>query len=509
MRIGARLSEAMKNSDNRSTDTVLDIDVCAIGAGSGGLSITRFATKLGLSCVLIERGAMGGDCLNGGCVPSKALLAAGHAAAHVRRAGGFGVRATVHGIADRDVYRHVRDTVAWVAPNDSQERYESYGATVIREDARFVSPQELRAGPYRVRARWFFIATGARAVIPAIPGLDTAPYLTNETIFALKRLPRHLVVIGAGPLGIEMAQAHARLGARVTVLEKATMLPNEDPELVDYLHRRLAAERIKIVESAAIKQIKRTRGGVEVVLATNGRRHAVRGSHLLVAAGRRPEIAGLDLAAAGVRFTEQGIEVDKHLRTTNPRIYAVGDVVGSTQLSHLASHHATVAFANAVYRAGVEVEAGAVPRVLYTEPELAQVGLKEADARRRHRGIHVLRWTYDRNDRAAAERTPWGMIKVIVDRNGRILGVGIVGPHAGEVIQKWTLAISAGLDIQAVAATIAPYPTIGYSDRKLAESFRGPAILACRRHRTGALRRAPAAMTALQGLVRGGKGEQP
>lgn len=482
----------MRKSDTRPTDAVLDVDVCAIGAGSGGLAITRMATGVGLSCVLIERAQMGGDCLNGGCVPSKALLAAGHAAASVGRARGFGVRAAWRGVSDKDVYRHVRDTVAWVAPNDSQERFESYGATVIREEARFVSSREVRAGPHRVRARWFFVATGARPAIPAIAGLDSVPYLTNETIFSLKQLPRHLIVIGAGPLGVEMAQAHARLGARVTILEKATMLPNDDPELVDHLRRRLTEDRIDIVEGIGIKEIRRARGGVEVVLATNGQHHAVRGSHLLVAAGRRPEIASLDLSAAGVRSTEQGIEVDSHLCTANPRVYAVGDVIGRGQLSHLAVHHATVAFANAVYRAKAKVDVGAVPRVLYTEPELAQVGLMEADARLHNRSVRVLRWSYDQNDRAAADRTPWGMIKVIVDRSGRIIGVGIVGPHAGEVVQKWTLAISARLDIENVAAVIAPYPTIGYSDRKLAESFRGPAILVRSRRRKGALRHASA-----------------
>lgn len=463
---------------------LLDVDVCAIGAGSGGLAITRFATSRGLSSVLIERGLMGGDCLNGGCVPSKALLAAAHAAAQISRARDFGIRVQRRGRDDAAIYRHIRDTVAQIAPNDSQERYESYGATVLREEARFVSPDELRAGPYRVRARWFFIATGGRATIPEISGLDRVPYLTNETIFTLPRLPRELLIVGGGPLGIEMAQAHVRLGARVTVLEKETILPAEDPELVAQLRSHLVADGVEIVESASIKRLKRVRGGIEAVLAANGGRHSVRGSHLLVAAGRKPEIAGLNLAAAGVRATAKGIDVDKHLRTSNPRIYAVGDVIGNGQFSHLANHHATVAFANAVYSAGAEVAVGAVPRVLFTEPELAQVGQTEAEA---GNGVRVLRGRYDQNDRAVAERTPWGMIKVVVNKEGRIKGAGIVGPHAGEVIQKWGLAISAGLDIGKVAAAVAPYPTIGYSDRKLAESFEGPTLIARGERRLSAI----------------------
>lgn len=470
----------------KPNETVLDVDVCAIGAGSGGLSITHFATAIGLSCVLIERGAMGGDCLNGGCVPSKALLAAAHAAAAARRAHEFGVDAAVRRISSRGVYRHVGATVASIAPNDSQERYEGFGATVIREEARFVGPREIAAGPYRVRARWIFVATGARAAIPPIRGIDTVPYLTNETIFSLKALPRHLVIIGAGPLGVEMAQAHRRLGARVTLLEQAKMLPGEDPELVDHLRRRLVAEGVDIVEGASVERVSAARSGIDVAFSAKGKKRVVRGSHLLVAAGRSPQIESLSLDAAGIRHTARGIVVDKHLRTANSRVFAVGDVIGSTQLSHLAVHHAVVAFANAVHRAGKEVAIGTVPRVLYTEPELAQVGLRESEARELHGDIQVLSWHYDHNDRAAAERTPWGMIKVMVNRRGLVLGAGIVGPHAGEVVQKWALAISAGLDIQAVATMIAPYPTIGYSDRKLAESFAGPALLAKYRKRYAA-----------------------
>ena len=457
---------------------VLDVDVCAIGAGSGGLAITLFATQQNLSCVLVERAEMGGDCLNGGCVPSKALLAAGHRAAAARRAREFGVETSIRRISARGVYRHVRETVAAIAVNDSQERFERLGATVIREEARFVARDELVAGPHRVRARRFFVATGARPVIPPIPGLLEVPYLTNETIFSLKSIPRHLVIIGAGPLGVEMAQAHRRLGAKVTLLERLSVLHGEDPELVEHLRARLLAEGVEIIEESRVEQVSLARGAIEVLVATGAASRIVRGSHLLVAAGRKAEVGALSLGSAGVESGESGIVVDRHLRTTNPAIFAIGDAIGDTQLSHLAVHHATVAFANAMYDANLEVARDRVPRVLYTEPELAQVGLTESEARRTHRDIRVLRWSYDHNDRAAAERTPWGMVKVVLQGDGRILGAGIIGPHAGEVVQKWTLALSAGLDIQAIAAVIAPYPTIGYSDRKLAESFAGPALFA-------------------------------
>jgi len=468
----------MPSSRSRSTrETVLDVDVCAIGSGSGGLCVTSIAAATRMSCVLIERAAMGGDCLNGGCVPSKALLAAGNAAAGVRRAREFGVQATLRGISSAQVYRHVREIVATIAPHDSQETYEGYGATVIREDARFVGPRELVAGPYRVRAKWFFIATGARPAIPPIPGLESAAYLTNETIFELKSLPRHLVIVGAGPIGVEMAQAHRRLGAKVTLIEQATMLPAEDPELVLHLRGVLSAEGVEIVEHATVVGVAAQSNRVAVTMSSGGKPRVVRGSHLLVATGRKTEVAGLGLEHAGVEYSARGITVDRHLRTTNPHVYAVGDVVGAGQSSHLAVHHGCVAFANAVHGADAEVANDAVPRVVYTDPELAQVGLTEREAREAQHEVHALRRSYDMNDRAVTDRVPVGGVKVVVDAAGRILGAGIVGAHAGEVIQTWALAIRAGLDVQAVAGLIAPYPTIGYSNRQVAESFAGPVPL--------------------------------
>jgi pyruvate/2-oxoglutarate dehydrogenase complex dihydrolipoamide dehydrogenase (E3) component len=486
-----------KRSARAGRSTTLEVDVCAIGAGSGGLAIARFATSERLSCVLIERAAMGGDCLNGGCVPSKALLAAAHAAAAARRTREFGVPVSIGRISSRGVYRHVRDTIEAIAPDDSQERYENYGATVIREPATFLSAGELAAGPFRVRARWFFIAAGAKAVIPSITGIDDVPYLTNETVFGLKRLPRHLVIVGAGPLGVEMAQAHRRLGARVTLLEQFAMLQGEDRELVEQLRQRLEADGVDLREGIEVRRLSAAGSRIKVVIASGGKSHVIHGSDLLLAAGRKPELASLSLESAGVEYTDRGITVDKHLRTSNPGIYAVGDVVGGTQLAHLAVHHAAVAFTNAIYDAKTEVDSGAIPRVLYTEPELAQVGLTEAETRQVYGNIRVLRMTYDHNDRAVAERTRWGMAKVVVDEDGRILGAGIVGPHAGEVIQKWTLAISAGLNVQAIASMIAPYPTIGYSDRKLAESLEGPAPLAKYRREAARAHTSPAVAEAL------------
>ena len=460
----------MLRSRRPAREVILNVDVCAIGAGSGGLAAVRTATALGLKTVLIERGRMGGDCLNWGCVPSKALLAAAHTAARVRHAHAFGLPATLGKIGDGGVYRHIRSTIAKIEPNDSQARYEKLGVRIIRAEARFVGPNELRAGRYRVRARWFVVATGARAAIPPISGLAEVPYLTNETVFFLKKLPRRLIVLGGGPLGVEMAQAHRRLGVEVALLEKDRILRDEDPELVAYLRRQLKSDGIAVHERIRVTEIRKKSDEIEVLLAASGRRRVIKGTHLLVAAGRNSEIEALNLAAAGVEFTKEGIVVDAYLRTTNPRIFAIGDVIGGDRFSHLASHHGQIAIANAVLKARRKAETRVVPRVVFTEPELAQVGPREAAARSAHRGVRTLRWTYDHNDRAVAERTDRGMIKVVVDRKGNILGVGIVGPHAGEVVQKWSLAIARGIGIGAMSRVIAPYPTIGYSDRKLAES---------------------------------------
>lgn len=461
----------------------LEADICVIGGGSGGLTVAAGASQMGARTVLVEKGRMGGDCLNYGCVPSKALLASGHAAQAVRHAPAYGITAGQPAIDATAVYARVRNTIAAIAPIDSVERFEGLGVTVLPTHARFTGRDEIEAGDVRVRARRFVVATGSSPFVPPIPGLAEAPYFTNETIFEAGVLPAHLVIIGGGPIGIEMAQAHRQLGAEVSVLQKGEILPKDDPELTGVVRRRLIADGVDLREGVTVTAVEKTLRGVSVsFIGDVGAAGQVEGSHILVAAGRRATVGGLNLEAAGIAYTAQGITVNSRLRTTNKRVFAVGDVTGGYQFTHMAGYHAGIVIRNALFRLPAKVDTRAVPWVTYTNPELAQVGLTEAAARRTMAAedLRILRWTYAENDRAQAEGLTDGLIKVVADKRGRVLGAGIVGAHAGETIQTWILAITQKLKVGAVASMIAPYPTLGEVNKRAAGSFYTPTLFAPR-----------------------------
>ncbi|HXC89918.1 MAG TPA: FAD-dependent oxidoreductase [Stellaceae bacterium] len=453
-------------------------DLCVIGAGAAGLAVAAGAAQLGAKVVLVEQGAMGGDCLNSGCVPSKSLIASARLAELWRRAPAFGIGYQPPRIDFAALGDSVEQVIAGIALNDSVERFEGLGVTVLKEQARFTGPRTLRAGAIEVRPRRFVVATGSRPAVPPIPGLGQAPYLTNETVFANRVLPDHLIVIGGGPIGIEMAQAHRRLGARVTVLDLGPLLPRDDPELVGLLAERLAGEDIALHPGVAIEAVERAPAGLAVRLA-DGRRIA--GSHLLVAAGRRPSVAALDLAAAGIAATPQGIAVDARLRTTNHHAFAVGDVAGGPLFTHVALYHAGIVIRNALFRLPAKVDYRALPWVTYSDPELAQVGMTETAARQSTGDrVRVLRWPFSENDRAHTERDTAGMVKVVTRRDGRILGASIFGAGAGDLILPWALAISRKLGIGAIANLIVPYPTRGEAGKRAAGSFYTPALFSAR-----------------------------
>ncbi|HSO48221.1 MAG TPA: FAD-dependent oxidoreductase, partial [Rhizobiaceae bacterium] len=421
--------------------TTLTPDICVIGAGSGGLSVAAAAASFGATVVLIEKGEMGGDCLNYGCVPSKALLAAGKHAQMVREAPAFGVMADPQVTVNfPKVAAHVRSVIEAIAPNDSQERFTALGVTVLRHHARFTGPDTVEAGDATIRARRFVIATGSAPFVPPIPGIEDVPYFTNETLFSSKARLAHLVIIGGGPIGMEMAQAHRRLGCEVTVIEAAKALAREDPELASVVIAGLVREGVSIREGAKVTRIDRHGRGVRVSFESADGPGKVDGSHLLVAVGRKPNLDGLGLEAAGIKFDRQGIKAGANLRTTNRRVYVVGDAAGSAQFTHVAGYHAGIVIRALLFRLPAKADLSAVPRVTYTDPELAHVGLDEQAARDKHKTISIARWPFAENDRAQAERRTEGLVKLIADRKGRILGASIVGAHAGELIAFWALA---------------------------------------------------------------------
>jgi pyruvate/2-oxoglutarate dehydrogenase complex dihydrolipoamide dehydrogenase (E3) component len=456
---------------------ILKPDLCVIGAGSGGLSVAAAAAAFGVSVVLIEKHKMGGDCLNTGCVPSKALLAAAKRAAAMRSAAQFGVTASTIDVDFRKVHDHVQRVIAAIAPNDSAARFAGLGVRVIKGHAKFKDRRTVAAGDVEIRARRFVIATGSTPALPPIPGIDEGPYLTNETVFDLTERPDRLIVVGAGPIGLEMAQAFRRLGSEVTVLEAAQPLAKDDPECAAIVLDQLEREGVVIRSGVKIVRVEHASGSVGVTFEGPGGEETIEGRYLLVAAGRKPTTDGLDLDVARIKYDRSGIAVNKKLKTSNRRVYAIGDAAaGQLQFTHAANYHAGLVIRNALFRLPVKVNNDVIPWVTYTEPELAQTGLTEAQARARGIKMQILRWPYHDNDRAQAERETHGHIKVITTRKGQILGASIVGAQAGELIAMWTLAIAQGLNIRSLTGVVLPYPTLSEIGKRAAIDYFTPSL---------------------------------
>jgi len=442
----------------------LAVDLCVIGAGSAGLSIAAGASQLGARVALVEKGAMGGDCLNYGCVPSKALLAAAAQAVAWRGAAGFGLKQAPPRVDFARVMAGVQATIAAIAPNDSVARFEGLGVTVLRAEARFLDPDRVQAGQQVVRARRFVIATGARALVPPLPGLAVVPYLTNETLWELTALPERLVILGGGPIGCELAQAFARLGSRVTLVEMGRLLPKDDPEAAEFVRRALLAEGVTLLEGAKAVAVE---PGPVVTVEQAGQASRVEGSHLLLALGRRVDHAALNLEAAAIRTDQGRLVLDRGLRTSNRRVYAAGDAAGGLQFTHLAAAHAGVILKRALFRLPARADRLTVPWVTYCEPELAQVGLTEEQAAARG-PVRVFRWPFHDNDRAQAEQATAGLVKIVADRRGRVLGATLVGRHAGELLGPWILAVAGKVSLGTLAGLVLPYPTRAEAGKRAA-----------------------------------------
>jgi pyruvate/2-oxoglutarate dehydrogenase complex dihydrolipoamide dehydrogenase (E3) component len=441
-------------------------DLCIIGAGAAGLSVAAGAAQMGAHVLLIEKGAMGGECLNFGCVPSKAILAAAHAAHGARTAKRFGVSTQEVLIDYAAVHAHIHRVIAAIAPVDSQERFEGLGCEVVRAEARFIAQDALEVAGRTIRAKRFVIATGSNPLVPPIPGINDVPFLTNETIFTLQTAPEHLLIIGGGPIGCELAQAHVRLGCKVTLVERGPIMPRDDSEAVAIVRQSLAEDGVNVVENAHVVQVKNS--PLTLVL-DDGR--TIMGSHLLVATGRAARTQGYGLEAAGVAYTQAGIQVDARLRTSNKRIYALGDCRDGPRFTHAAGAEAGVVIQNALFRLPAKVNWHALPWVTFTDPELAQVGMTHAQAMQKYGAeqVQILHWPFHENDRAQAEGRTHGFVKVVTNK-GRVVGATIVGPCAGELIQSWTLAITQKLGLGALARLIAPYPTFAEVNKRAAGS---------------------------------------
>jgi pyruvate/2-oxoglutarate dehydrogenase complex dihydrolipoamide dehydrogenase (E3) component len=442
-------------------------DICVIGAGAGGRAAAAAAAAFGVPVVLIEKGAFGG----GNNVTAAALAVTAQRANIIRHAARFGLNTARFGVDFAAVKAHLRDVADAAAPREARERLAGLGIRIIQGTARFSDARTVAAGDFTIAARRFVIATGSSPALPAIPGLADTPHLTSDTVFDLPDCPRHLIVIGAGSTGLELAQIFRRLGAEVTVLEAGTPLAGDDPECAAIVLDALEREGIALRIGVAIARVRRVLARVEIDITTPDGPETITGSHVLVAAGRRPNVEDLDLDLAGIRYEPHGIIVDRRLRTTNKRVYAIGDVTVGPKSTHIAAYHAELMVRHALFRQHVGLEPHTIPTVTRTDPELAQVGFLEDEARAQAGAIRVLRSPYRENDRALATQAVDGHIKVITDRKGEILGATIVGAEAGEMIAAWTLAVRQKLNIRAFASLIVPHPAYGEVGKRAAMTY--------------------------------------
>jgi pyruvate/2-oxoglutarate dehydrogenase complex dihydrolipoamide dehydrogenase (E3) component len=450
---------------------LLTPDLCVVGAGPGGIAAASAAAALGASVVLVERERIGGQSLIAGAVASKALLAAAKRVHDIKNAWNFGVKAGELAVNHRAIAEYVQQAAHAAATSYSEERLSGLGIDVVKANARFKDAGTVEAGDHDIQAKRFIVAAGSAPLIPPIPGLDRVPYFNAESVFSHPHRIPHLIVIGGDSRAIELAQAYRRLGSDVTILAGGPALPKDDPELRAILMKHLREEGVRLLENARVERLEPFGNNIQAVFATLGKSFAVEGSHLLLSMGRAPAVSGLGLEAAGIPYSERGIAVSGSLRTANKKVYAIGDVTGEWELQHAAEHHAAVAVKNALLRLPVRAERAAMPWATYSDPELAHVGLTEEIARERHGRLTILRWPYSENARAQAGRETAGFVKVIASRRGRILGAGIVGAEAGEIIQMWSLAMQKGLTLRNMSGIISPVPTLAGINKSVAESY--------------------------------------
>ncbi|MEP6702897.1 MAG: FAD-dependent oxidoreductase [Betaproteobacteria bacterium] len=450
-----------------------EFDIVVIGGGAGGLVVAAGGAALGAKVALVEKHKMGGDCLNYGCVPSKTLLKSAKVAHLMRTAGDYAIPAHSPTPQIADVMERVAGVIRGIEPNDSPERFRGLGVDVTFGDGKFTAPDCFEVSGRKLKGRTFVIATGSRPAVPPIPGIDHVPHLTNETVFGLREQVPSLIVIGAGPIGCEMAQAFVRLGSKVAVVDmSAQIMPREDADLSRIVQNQMTHDGIDFVLDAAILRVEGSNHDIRMfVRRKDGSERELRATHLLVAAGRRANVEGLGLDAAGVEVNKGKIINDANLRTTNPHIYVCGDVAGGLQFTHLAGHHAGILLREAIFRMSWAKPSVHVPWCTYTDPELARIGLSESEANKTGVAHKIYKFGYDDIDRARTEGETEGFAKVITDPKGKILGATIVGPHAGEVIHEYVLAVNRGMNLKELAGIIHIYPTFAEINKRVADQM--------------------------------------
>ncbi|MGJ3232521.1 MAG: dihydrolipoyl dehydrogenase family protein [Oceanicaulis sp.] len=450
-------------------------DLAVIGAGSGGLVTSAGAAMLGRKVVLFERGEMGGDCLNYGCVPSKAILTAAHKAHTVRTAARYGIGTGEVSIDFAKVRENIAASITAIEPNDSQERFEGLGVRVVREHARFLNEKTVASESLEVEAKRIVLASGTRARVPGISGIEETPYLTNETIWSVETLPEHLIILGGGPIGTELGQAFARLGSKVTLLEAGRILARAEPDHAEIVAQALAADGVDVKVGVRATGVRRTEaGGVEV---TTSLRETIAGSHLLVAIGREPVFEGLDLDKAGIETDASGVVCDDKLRTTNKRVFAAGDIAGKGALTHLAGWHGSVIVRNLYFGLPTRQSSQPIPQAVYTDPPLAGIGLTEAEAREKHGDkVTVKSFPFADNDRAIAELDTVGDARLVIGKGGKILGAHALGTRADDLIQIAQAVMATGGSVKDLTSPVAPYPTRGEVFKRAAGKYYEPTV---------------------------------
>ncbi len=469
----ARWRDPLHPADWENPEPKGRYNLVVLGGGPAGLVCAAGAAGLGAKVAMVERHLLGGDCLNVGCVPSKGLVRAGRAAADVRRAGMFGVDGGTPTADFARVMARMYGVRADLAPHDSAERFAGLGVDVFLGEGRFLGSDRIGVGDRVLAFRRAVIATGARAAIPPIPGLSEAGALTNETVFDLEDLPARLAVIGAGPIGLELGQAFARLGSEVTVIEQADrILPREEEKAAAILHRALAEDGVRVLTGASVHGAEARGGGKVLRVAYGGGEQSVEADEILIGAGRKPNVEGLDLEAAGVRYAPgTGVEVDDRLRTSNPRVYAAGDVCFPHKFTHAADACARLVLGNALFPGRQKASALVVPWCTYTDPEIAHVGLTEAEAAARN-DVDVVEVESRTNDRSRLDADDTGYARVYLKRGtDRILGATMVAAHAGDMIAEIVLVMTHRLGLKAVGATVHPYPTSSELWKKVADAY--------------------------------------